>query len=132
MRRLYNGLSPNVLRAAINTCGQLSSYDQTKQIMRNRGYQESFGLHAFSGTVSAFVATTVVVPVDLCKTRIMADPQRKVFRNPWHCLVLTVKMEGVATLFRGWFPLFYRQAPNFVFAFILLEQFRILLGLNYL
>jgi len=132
MRRLYNGLSPNVLRAAINTCGQLSSYDQTKQMMRNRGYQESFGLHAFSGTVSAFVATTVVVPIDLCKTRIMADPQRKVFKNPLQCLVLTVRMDGLATLFRGWFPLFYRQAPNFVFAFILLEQFRILLGLDYL
>jgi len=132
LRRLYNGLSPNVLRAAINTCGQLSSYDHTKQVMRNRGYQESFGLHAFSGIVSAFVATTVVVPVDLCKTRIMADPQRKVFRNPWHCIVLTVRMEGAATLFRGWFPLFYRQAPNFVFAFVLLEQFRKLLGLNYL
>jgi len=127
---LYKGTSPTMLRAALLISGKFASYDQTKTLFRIKGYNESFQLHLAGGLISGFVASILCAPADIIKTRLMCDPNRKVYRGMLDCLIKICKFEGPCTLFRGFWSSFARQGPHFVISTPLMEQLRHLLGLR--
>ncbi|EGG19408.1 mitochondrial substrate carrier family protein [Cavenderia fasciculata] len=69
---LWRGCSPNILRSMFMTAGQISSYDQAKQMMLESGYfVDNIQTHLIASTIAAFVASLVTSPLDVVKTRIM-------------------------------------------------------------
>lgn len=128
---LYKGTSPTMLRAALLISGKFASYDQTKTLLRNKGYNESFQLHLMGGLISGFVASVLCAPADIVKTRLICDPKKKMYIGIFDCLIKICRYEGPFVLFRGFWSSFGRQGPHFVISTPLMEKIRHLLGLSY-
>ena len=76
-----------------------------------------------ASVVAGVVKTTVASPVDVVLARLYAHGAQQ-FRGPGHCLVHTVKTEGVKVLFRGWVGLYLRLAPGAMLVTMLWERLR--------
>ena len=73
--------------------------------------------------LAAGVATAMVgAPFDCVKTRLMSkDASEARFRGPFHCVAETVRHEGPRALYKGFWPMYGRQAPFNLFVFMILE-----------
>ncbi len=65
-----------------------------------------------AGSLARSTSTTILVPVDTCKTRLqfqisMDASQVKKYRGFWHCLTSVIKEEGVLALYRGLVSFFF-------------------------
>ena len=49
------------------------------------------------------------------------------YRNTWHCLVKSVRDEGLGVLWNGLGSYFLRLGPNAVFTYLFLERIRAVL-----
>ena len=129
IRALYSGASPTVIRAAILTGAQLSSYDHSKRIMLRSGhFDDNPATHLTASIISGLVTTTAVNPADVIKTRIMVDSRRELYKNPLDCVLKTLKHEGPKALFKGWIPNYLRLGPHFIVSLPLAEFIRTSLG----
>lgn len=116
----YRGILPNIIRAALVTTSQLSSYDQFKEILKKSSYFSEGILRDFTSAVLAgFVATTVCSPMDVMKSRIMNSNKCK---NMLLTFKEEIKKEGIRFIFRGWTPSFIRLGPHTTITFIIFEE----------
>ena len=76
IRGLYTGWGPAVQRAMLVQIGDLTTYDQTKQMFQRQPFEVQDGpiLHGLSSAVAGLVAATLGAPADVVKTRIMNQP----------------------------------------------------------
>jgi hypothetical protein len=131
IRALYKGGAPTVIRAAILTSSQLSSYDQTKRALLHSGYFADNSLtHILASGVAGLVTATTTCPADVIKTRIMTDGQRglRLYHNPLDCIIKTYRQEGIRAFFRGWLANWLRLGPHFIVSLPLTEFIRTSLG----
>lgn len=124
LRGLLKGAGPNSLRAGLMTASQLASYDGFKAWIRGRtGWKDGVGLHLSASILAGFVATTVCSPVDVLKTRVMAESAGSGKAQGVLGLLKGVyEREGIKWMFRGWVPSFVRLGPHTVVTFLFLEQ----------
>lgn len=132
---LWRGSKANVLRATMLSGTQLSIYDQTKAILRDKavGWQEGPQLHMAASLLSGSLAQVVIMPVDALKTHTML-PQPHIHqqyqRNAGKAYVegaaaeaprplsLTVAARrlyqsgGLWAFYRGLAPALLRQGPS--------------------
>ncbi|CAF1553176.1 unnamed protein product [Adineta steineri] len=130
---LYKGATPTVLRAAILTSMQLSTYDQSKRILLRSGYfQDNPITHVIASLISGLIATTAVNPADIIKTRIMSDNTTKdrLYKNPIDCAYKTMMKEGPQAFMKGWLPNYLRIGPHSLVSLLLTEFIRKLLGVD--
>lgn len=130
---LYKGGGPTVLRAAILTGTQLSSYDHSKRLMIHSGYfDDDVGTHLLASIIAGLTATTCTNPVDVIKTRYMSDmcivTKQHLYANPIDCFIKTIRSEGPLVLMRGWTPSYLRLGPHFIVSLPLAEFIRKSLG----
>ncbi|KAM9967675.1 hypothetical protein ACTFIW_001760 [Dictyostelium discoideum] len=128
---LWKGCSPNLIRAMFMTAGQVSSYDQTKQLMLASGYfHDDIKTHLIASTTAAFVAAVVTSPLDVIKTRIMNSPKTETgelqYKGTFDCLSKTLRAEGFKAFYKGFNPYFMRLGPQTILTFIFVEQLNIL------
>lgn len=120
---LFNGLAPNIARAALMTTGQLASYDSFKHSLVARGFNEKhIGTHLTASCLAGVVATVITQPVDVIKTRMMnaggaSTSTMSVIRGVF-------ATEGPTAFFKGFTPALTRLGPHTVATFILLEQLK--------
>jgi hypothetical protein len=125
---LYRGWEPNVARAAMITIGLTVGYDQTKEEFKRYGIlQEGFALHLVASIFSGTAASVLCAPMDVIKTRVMAGSHQGWFS----CLGHILKNEGPSGLFRGLSANMSRLCPAVMMQLPVLEQLRILAGLDY-
>ena len=60
-------------------------------------------------------------PFDIVKTRLMARRDAP-FKGPFDCLRATVGTEGVLALYKGFLPVYGRQAPFNLMNFMIMEH----------
>ncbi|OZC12582.1 hypothetical protein X798_00213 [Onchocerca flexuosa] len=125
--KLFNGAAMATSRAVFMTIGQLSFYDQIKQIAIATGYfKDSPTTHFGSSFAAASIATVLTQPLDVMKTRMMnAKPGQ--FNGILSCFLYTAKL-GPAGFFKGFIPAWVRLAPQTILTFIFLEQLRLNFG----
>ncbi|NXL68605.1 UCP3 protein, partial [Chordeiles acutipennis] len=127
VRGLWRGTLPNIARNAIINCGELVTYDLTKdallraQLMTGEEGAEGMWLvtvpvpttlnpwlcpadnipcHFVAAFGAGFCATVVASPVDVVKTRYMnAGPGQ--YRNVLSCLLALLMQDGLAGLYKG-------------------------------
>ena len=122
---LWRGILPTINRAMIVTAGQLATYDQFKEALLQTGYfKENRLTHFTASFLAGFVATVVSNPIDVVKTRIMNQPKTPIYKGQIDCAVKTVRAEGVLALYKGFVPMFVRQAPYVIVTFMSLEQLK--------
>jgi len=128
----YRGVGPLVVRGVLVTTAQFSTYDQAKEtLVRQFGYSDSKPVHFASSALAGVVAATVSTPCDVIKSRMMNSSKRGqpgnpaiVYRSSMHCLVQTVRVEGVPGMFKGFVPCLARMMPQVILLWNFYEFYR--------
>ncbi|KAI8609070.1 hypothetical protein BC830DRAFT_1071315 [Chytriomyces sp. MP71] len=121
-RALFTGLGPNVIRAIPMTAGQIATYDTVKAEMLASGYfRDNLTTHFLASVAGAFAATTLCAPIDVIKSRIMAQKGVE-YAGTWDCAKQIARKEGFLAFFRGWTPAFARLGPHTILTFMIMEQ----------
>jgi len=129
IRGLWKGAGPNVSRAVLVNFGELATYDQSKQFIKKELHlEDNTPLHVFASICSGFVASLCCTPADVIKSRIMQTT------NPYSgvtdCIVRTVNEEGFMSLYKGFYPIWFRLAPWQLIFWVTYEKLRIESGLE--
>ncbi|KAG8191722.1 hypothetical protein JTE90_008786 [Oedothorax gibbosus] len=129
VRFLFSGATTATSRAVLVTIGQISFYDQIKQLLLTTVYfTDNLVTHFTASIMAGGIATTFTQPLDVLKTRTMnAKPGE--YKNLWHCVTVTAKL-GPLGFFKGYIPAFVRLAPHTVLMFVFFEQMRINFGID--
>lgn len=92
---------------------------------------DNVAAHALSAVASGFFSSLVSTPVDVVKTRLMAqNPRRPQYRGMADCLAQTWRGEGLQGLFKGFIPTWARLGPWQLTFWVTVEQLRSLAGLQ--
>jgi len=129
---LYKGLLPSTLRGAFIAAGELATYDIAKTNLRNfLKLEESFSVHVIASLITGVVASIVAAPFDLIKARAMSSTS-SVETISSVMQQLSRENNFPLNLFRGVVPAYFRLGPHALICFPIYEQFRNILGLEYL
>ncbi|XP_038185034.1 mitochondrial dicarboxylate carrier [Arvicola amphibius] len=122
LRKLFSGATMASSRGALVTVGQLSCYDQAKQLVLSTGYlSDNIFTHFVSSFIAGGCATFLCQPLDVLKTRLMNSKGE--YQGVFHCAMETAKL-GPQAFFKGLFPAGIRLIPHTVLTFLFLEQLR--------
>jgi len=129
IKGLWKGVIPNVSRAMLVNLGELATYDHVKcSIKENLNIPESTLLHILSSVCSGFVASVCCTPADVVKSRMMQV--NTPYKGVIDCLHNTVKKEGIQSLYKGFFPIWFRLAPWQLTFWVTYEKLRLISGLE--
>lgn len=121
---LFNGSSMVVARCVLMTVGQLSFYDQTKQMLLGTSYfEDDIKTHLTASSIAACGATAITQPMDVMKTRLQNSKPGE-YRGTVHCIADSFKTGGIGVFYKGFAPALVRLAPHTVLTFIFFEQLR--------
>ncbi|NXP35574.1 DIC protein, partial [Leiothrix lutea] len=127
-KKLFSGASVASLRGALVTVGQLSCYDQAKQLVLATGLlSDNIFTHFLSSFIAGICATFLCQPLDVVKTRMMNSHGE--YRGVAHCAMETAKL-GPLAFYKGFVPAAVRLIPHTVLTFIFLEQLRKYFGIK--
>ena len=117
----WNGLNYTMGRAVIVTACQFSIYEEMKEELKNRQWQNEFHIFVLSSISSSIVTGLLSNPIDMCKTRTMN-----------HCknatITTIVRNEGFFSLWKGIYVNIGRQIPLNLIRFSILEIFKQMLS----
>ncbi|KAJ3342938.1 Mitochondrial dicarboxylate transporter [Gonapodya sp. JEL0774] len=110
-RGLFTGLSANIGRAVVVTASQLVSYDVFKATLLDNDFSDSLSTHFGASFLAGLVATTACNPVDVVKSRVMADKTGQ-YTGFTRVFVKISKEEGLQAFMKGWTTAYLRMAPQ--------------------
>ncbi|KAJ3028861.1 UNVERIFIED_CONTAM: hypothetical protein HDU68_000734 [Siphonaria sp. JEL0065] len=129
--KLWTGVGPNILRAIPMTAGQIATYDTVKaeMLLFPAYFSDNLTTHAIASTAGALVATTLCAPIDVIKSRIMAQTTYSKegiqYTGSWDAAKKITRNEGLGAFFKGWTPAFARLGPHTILTFIFMEQIKV-------
>ncbi|MBN3314260.1 DIC protein, partial [Atractosteus spatula] len=122
LRKLFSGATMASSRGALVTVGQLSCYDQAKQLVLGTGLlSDNIFTHFLASFIAGGCATFLCQPLDVMKTRLMNSKGE--YRGVMHCMMETAKL-GPLAFYKGFVPAAIRLVPHTVLTFVFLEQLR--------
>ncbi|KAJ8283511.1 hypothetical protein COCON_G00023610 [Conger conger] len=122
IRKLFSGATMASSRGALVTVGQLSCYDQAKQLVLGTGLMsDNIFTHFLSSFIAGGCATILCQPLDVMKTRLMNSKGE--YNGVGHCLKETARL-GPLAFYKGLVPAGIRLIPHTVLTFVFLEQLR--------
>ena len=71
IKGLWTGYVPNLVRNSVISAAELATFDQVKESLLRRGFENDWRSQLFAGLSAGFVATIIGSPVDVVKTRVM-------------------------------------------------------------
>ncbi|XP_048653224.1 mitochondrial dicarboxylate carrier isoform X1 [Marmota marmota marmota] len=99
LRKLFSGATMASSRGALVTVGQLSCYDQAKQLVLSTGYlSDNTFTHFIASFIAGGCATFLCQPLDVLKTRLMNSKGE--YQGVFHCAVETAKL-GPLAFYKG-------------------------------
>jgi len=121
--RMFSGATMASSRGMLVTIGQLACYDEIKfQLLRTSLFADNLLTHFTASLTAGFIATTITMPLDVLKTRLMnAKPGE--YSSILHCARDILKV-GPQGFFKGFTPAFVRLGPHTVLTFVFLEQLK--------
>ncbi|KAM4762024.1 mitochondrial dicarboxylate carrier [Cyanocitta cristata] len=128
LKKLFSGASVASCRGALVTVGQLSCYDQAKQLVLATGLlSDNIFTHFLSSFIAGGCATFLCQPLDVLKTRLMNSHGE--YRSVTHCAMETAKL-GPLAFYKGFVPAAVRLIPQTILTFVFLEQLRKYFGIK--
>ncbi|ODV90049.1 hypothetical protein CANCADRAFT_1780 [Tortispora caseinolytica NRRL Y-17796] len=123
IRGLYRGVDAAIFRTGSGSSVQLPIYNYAKtMLLEHNLVQEGPTLHLLSSTASGFGVCVVMNPGDVLLTRMYNQHGKSLYKNPVDCLVKTVRSEGIAALYKGFFAHLMRIGPHTILTLTLMEQ----------
>lgn len=78
VRGWFRGWLPNSSRAAVQTAGQLASYDEIKRMLiRHVTAEDTLATQISASLLAALITATVTNPIDVIKTRLMSSSSKQ-------------------------------------------------------
>lgn len=107
---LWTGYGPNLARNCVVNATELVAYDQAKQVFLANGLPDNAMTHILSGLTAGLAATLLGSPVDVVKTRVMAQKASTTpeFKGPIDCAVKLLRNQGPLAFYKGFIPNFAR------------------------
>ncbi|NXP76280.1 DIC protein, partial [Ramphastos sulfuratus] len=128
LKKLFSGATMASSRGALVTVGQLSCYDQAKQLVLTTGLlSDNIFTHFLASFIAGGCATFLCQPLDVLKTRLMNSQGE--YRGVAHCAMETAKL-GPLAFYKGFVPAAIRLVPHTVLTFVFLEQLRKYFGIK--
>ncbi|XP_035755918.1 mitochondrial dicarboxylate carrier [Egretta garzetta] len=128
LKKLFSGATMASSRGALVTVGQLSCYDQAKQLVLATGLlSDNIFTHFLASFIAGGCATFLCQPLDVLKTRLMNSQGE--YRGVAHCAMETAKL-GPLAFYKGFVPAAIRLIPHTVLTFVFLEQLRKYFGIK--
>lgn len=122
LRKLFSGATMASSRGMLVTVGQLSCYDQAKQLVLGTGYlSDGIFTHFIASFIAGGCATVLCQPLDVLKTRLMNSKGE--YQGVLHCATETARL-GPLAFYKGLVPAGIRLMPHTVLTFVFLEQLR--------
>lgn len=129
---LYKGVSPTMQRAAVVAAVELASYDECKTLLVSALGMAPTGAptHLAASLMAGFLCTLASSPLDVIKSRVMNQPVDPAtgrgvrYSSTLDCLRKSVAAEGVASLWKGFWPNFGRIGPHCIITFMTIERLR--------
>lgn len=126
---MWRGWLPNCQRAALVAVADLTTYDTTKQfIMKNTNLGDTFYTYTLASIASGLACAVIGTPADVLKSRIMNNPNQ--YRGATDCIKQTVQREGLFSLYKGFIPIWARNAPWALVFWLTYEQLSVAVGAN--
>ncbi|NXX82442.1 DIC protein, partial [Urocolius indicus] len=154
LKKLFSGATMASSRGALVTVGQLSCYDQAKQLVLTTGLlSDNIFTHFLASFIAGGCATFLCQPLDVLKTRLMNSQGEYRVSSPScplctlasaystssslslslqgvaHCAMETAKL-GPFAFYKGFVPAAIRLIPHTVLTFVFLEQLRKYFGIK--
>jgi len=150
---LWTGVWPTVYRSSVIAAVELSSYHTIKGAAAAALLlsPEDTLVCVLAAMLASVLTAVLSCPFDVARSRMMNQlphlphlPQSsaaaaaaammkrsvggpRYYRNTWHCLVKSVRDEGLGVLWNGLGSYFLRLGPNAVFTYLFLERIRAVL-----
>ncbi|XP_060027771.1 mitochondrial dicarboxylate carrier isoform X4 [Erinaceus europaeus] len=122
LKKLFSGATMASSRGMLVTVGQLSCYDQAKQLVLSTGYlADNILTHFLASFIAGGCATILCQPLDVLKTRLMNSKGE--YQGVLHCAMETAKL-GPLAFYKGLVPAGIRLMPHTMLTFVFLEQLR--------
>lgn len=125
----WAGVQPNVARCFISNACEIGCYDEAKTRLVRSGLVPDGPLGHFAASgVAGFVSAVFVTPVDVVKTRLMAQAGGNAtagverYAGVIDCFVRMPRLEGISSLYKGFIPIAARKVLWTVAYFLLYEQ----------
>ncbi|KXS19577.1 hypothetical protein M427DRAFT_132066 [Gonapodya prolifera JEL478] len=122
-RGLFTGISANIGRAVVVTASQLVSYDVFKASLLSYDFPDTLSTHFGASFLAGLVATTACNPVDVVKSRVMADKTGQ-YSGFTRVFAKIAREEGLGAFMKGWVTAYLRMAPQVVLIFVFYEQIK--------
>ncbi|KAI5290445.1 hypothetical protein KEM54_001534 [Ascosphaera aggregata] len=112
-RGLFKGLTPNLIGVVPSRAINFYVYGNGKRMINEHfGYDPAHSpasVHLIAAAFAGIATSTATNPIWVVKTRLQLDKshasnaigQGRQYRNSWHCIVETVRHEGIRGLYRG-------------------------------
>ncbi|NP_001120763.1 mitochondrial dicarboxylate carrier [Ovis aries] len=122
LKKLFSGATMASSRGMLVTVGQLSCYDQAKQLVLSTGYlSDGIFTHFIASFIGGWMCH-IPVPAPGCAED-PADECKGEYRGVLHCAMETAKL-GPLAFYKGLVPAGIRLMPHTVLTFVFLEQLR--------
>ena len=127
---MYKGVSASMLRLALGSAAQLSTYSRIKEwALTTQGAKDGPLLHVAVSFASVVFGVTAMQPSDVVRTRLYNQPfdssgRGTLYAGPLDAAAKVVRLEGAAALFKGWTAHYLRGAPHVALLFLTLEQLK--------
>mmetsp|Transcript_1764 Transcript_1764/g.4345 ORF Transcript_1764/g.4345 Transcript_1764/m.4345 type:complete len:306 (+) Transcript_1764:219-1136(+) len=127
----YRGVQANVMRACVLNATKMGCYDIAKGAVADAtGWGRKDIKTVFcSASLAGFFMTCTVSPFDRIRTNLMNQPtDKKIYNGFIDCASKTIQEGGVASLWRGFVPIWARFAPTATIQLITIEALYSSLG----
>ncbi|GAB0090661.1 solute carrier family 25 member 45 [Sergentomyia squamirostris] len=133
---LYRGLTPMICRDIFPYGIYMLAYEQILEILGSMAYVQEqrqrnakknltsvnnrleLTLTTIAGSIAGILSWIFVIPFDVIKTIMQAEPNPNVYKNMIHCISVNVEKNGWKSLFRGNCMLLVRAVPVNVATFM--------------
>ncbi|KAJ1967417.1 Mitochondrial oxaloacetate carrier protein, partial [Dimargaris verticillata] len=134
LRGLFRGVDAAMLRTGVGSAVQLSMYDFSKDLLLRldsdgRVFQPgAFATYSTASLMTGLVVCMAMNPFDVVSTRMYnqksdhTSGKGALYRNPWDCLVKTLRYEGPAAFYKAIVPQYLRLGPHTILMFIFMEN----------
>jgi len=129
----YRGIQANVSRACVLNGTKMACYDQIKGLVSEKfGWERKDIKNQFVGAIGAgFFMACTVTPFDMLRTTLMNQPTDKiVYKGMTDAFSKIVRKNGILVLYRGFFPIWCRFAPQATLQLITMDTLLKFTGYN--
>ncbi|KIP08305.1 hypothetical protein PHLGIDRAFT_29642 [Phlebiopsis gigantea 11061_1 CR5-6] len=130
LRALWRGAEATTFRGVILSISQIASYDQVKQMLKQRGLmKEGMPLHVTASLFAGLFCSITSSPIDVVKIRLMTDKHRQL-NGVVHGVKTILVNEGFMAFYKGFGMCWARLGTHTIVSFLIFEKLRTWFGVD--